>query len=234
PLADAGDVWHHRFRVLGFPASAEHGAWIGGRLLGAVSQGWISMETDGTAHRIAPGCSGAPVWDEDIGAVIGMTVATDRGASAVTSYLIPAAALLDLQPGLRRCPYQGLDAFREEDAEYFFGREEETRRLLDAVERHLVVPVVGPSGSGKTSLVRAGVLPRLRAEGFTVCELRPLPGTRASVTVARAVVGVLEAGTSAAAAASAGPGGDASAAAGSASGPWAVPCPRPEPGSTSA
>ncbi|WP_128436624.1 serine protease [Streptomyces cyaneus] len=238
PLADAADVWHHRFRVLGFPASAEHGAWIGGRLLGAVSQGWISMETDSTAHRIAPGCSGAPVWDEDIGAVIGMTVATDRGAAAVTSYLIPAAALLDLQPGLRRCPYQGLDAFREEDAEYFFGREEETRRLLDAVERHLVVPVVGPSGSGKTSLVRAGVLPRLRAEGFTVSELRPLPGTRASVTVARAVVGLLEAGastsTSTSASADAGLGGDASAAAGSASGPWGVPGPRPEPGSTSA
>ncbi|WP_369168366.1 trypsin-like peptidase domain-containing protein [Streptomyces sp. R28] len=228
PVACAGDLWHHRFRVLGFPASAEHGAWIGGRLLGAVGQGWISMETDGTAHRIAPGCSGAPVWDEDIGAVIGMTVATDRGASAVTSYLIPAAALLDLQPGLRRCPYQGLDAFREEDAEYFFGREEETRRLLDAVERHLVVPVVGPSGSGKTSLVRAGVLPRLRAEGFTVCEIRPLPGTRASVTVARAVVGVLEA------AAAAGQSGDASAGLGTASGTWGVPGPRPEPGSTSA
>ncbi|MFE7272778.1 trypsin-like peptidase domain-containing protein [Streptomyces sp. NPDC057623] len=191
PLAGAGDVWHHRFRVLGFPATAEHGAWIGGRLLDIVGQGWIAMETDGTGHRIGPGCSGAPVWDEEAGAVIGMTVATDRGASATTSYLIPAAALLDLQPGRRRCPYRGLDAFREKDAEYFFGREDETRRLLDAVERHLVVPVVGPSGSGKTSLVRAGVLPRLRAEGFTVSEIRPLPGTRASLTVARAVVGVL-------------------------------------------
>ncbi|MEV5339160.1 trypsin-like peptidase domain-containing protein [Streptomyces sp. NPDC052676] len=191
PLAGTRDVWHHRFRLLGFPATAEHGAWIGGRLLGEVGQGWISMETDGAGHRIGPGCSGAPVWDEQAGAVVGMTVATDRGAGAVTSYLIPAAALLDLRPGLRRCPYRGLDAFREEDAEYFFGREEETRRLLDAVERHPVVPVVGPSGSGKTSLVRAGVLPRLRARGYTVSEIRPLPGTRAALTVARAVVGVL-------------------------------------------
>ncbi|MBT2418450.1 hypothetical protein J7F01_21600 [Streptomyces sp. ISL-22] len=236
-LGAAGDVWQHRFRVLGFPASAEHGAWIGGRLLGAVGQGWISMETDGPAHRIGPGCSGAPVWDDNLGAVIGMTVATDRGASAVTSYLIPAAALLDLLPGERRCPYRGLDAFREEDAEYFFGREEETRRLLDAVDRHLVVPVVGPSGSGKTSLVRAGVLPRLRAEGFTVSEIRPLPGTRASVTVARAVVGVLEAGAAAAVGAgegaSVGPGGGASAAPGSAMGPGAVPGPRSESGSAS-
>ncbi|MFC9510216.1 trypsin-like peptidase domain-containing protein [Streptomyces sp. NPDC057002] len=192
PLAGAGDVWDHRFRILAFPATAEHGAWIGGRLLGAVGQGWISMEAEGTAHHISPGCSGAPVWDEQLAAVVGMTVATDRGRTAGTSYLIPAAALLDLQPGLRRCPYRGLDAFREEDAEHFFGREKETRRLLDAVDRHLVVPVVGPSGSGKTSLVRAGALPHLRADGHTVSEIRPLPGTRASLTLARALAPLLE------------------------------------------
>ncbi|MFE0250536.1 trypsin-like peptidase domain-containing protein [Streptomyces sp. NPDC059010] len=194
PLAGVGDVWDHRFRILGFPATAEHGAWIGGRLRGAVGQGWISMEADGTAYRITPGCSGAPVWDEESGAVVGMTVATDRGPDSVTAYLIPAEALLALQPGRRRCPYRGLDAFREEDAEQFFGREEETERLLDAVDRHLVVPVVGPSGSGKTSLVRAGVLPRLRARGHTVSEIRPLPGTRASLTLARALIPVLEPG----------------------------------------
>ncbi|MGC0332845.1 WD40 repeat protein [Streptomyces sp. SAI-170] len=191
PLAGVGDVWDHRFRILAFPAAAEHGAWIGGRLRGAVGHGWISMEAEGTAHRITPGCSGAPVWDEEVGAVVGMTVAADRGPVAVTSYLIPAATLLDLQPGLRRCPYRGLDAFREEDAEHFFGREEETDRLVDAVERHLVVPVVGPSGSGKTSLVRAGVLPRLRADGHTVSEIRPLPGTRAALTLARALAPLL-------------------------------------------
>ncbi|CAL9321782.1 nSTAND1 domain-containing NTPase [Streptomyces sp. SudanB52_2052] len=192
PLAGACDVWDHRFRILAFPATAEHGAWIGGRLLGAVGQGWISMEADGTAHHISPGCSGAPVWDEELGAVVGMTVATDRGRTAATSYLIPAAALLDLQPGLRRCPYRGLDAFREEDAALFFGREKETARLLDAVDRHLVVPVAGPSGSGKTSLVRAGVLPHLRAQGHTVSEIRPLPGTPAALTLARALAPLLE------------------------------------------
>ncbi|MBR8640990.1 AAA family ATPase [Streptomyces tuirus] len=150
------------------------------------------MEADGTAHHISPGCSGAPVWDESLGAVIGMTVATDRGRTATTSYLIPAAALLDLQPGPRRCPYRGLDAFREEDTEHFFGREKETDRLLDAVDRHVVVPVVGPSGSGKTSLVRAGALPRLRADGHTISEIRPLPGTPAALTLARALAPLLE------------------------------------------
>nr|WP_240982443.1 trypsin-like peptidase domain-containing protein [Streptomyces sp. S3(2020)] len=195
PLAGADDVWGHRFRLLGFPASAEHGAWISGRLRAAVGAGWISMEGDGETHRIAPGCSGAPVWDEEVGGVVGMTVATDRSGA---SYLIPAAALLELRPGLRRCPYQGLDAFREEDEEYFFGRENDVERLLDAVDRHLVVPVVGPSGSGKTSLVRAGVIPRLRALGHTVSEIRPLPGTRPSLTLARALTPLLEPGLGAA------------------------------------
>ncbi|MEV5319023.1 serine protease [Streptomyces sp. NPDC052687] len=64
PLAGAADVWHHRFRLLGFPAAAEHGAWIGGRLPGEVGHGWISMKTDGTGHRIGPGCKR---WDVDTG-----------------------------------------------------------------------------------------------------------------------------------------------------------------------
>jgi TIR domain len=66
------------------------------------------------------------------------------------------------------CPYRGLNAFREEDAPLFFGRD----RLVDEPEqglRHKVltcplVAVVGASGSGKSSAVRAGLLPRLRRE----------------------------------------------------------------------
>jgi hypothetical protein len=66
------------------------------------------------------------------------------------------------------CPYRGLNAFREEDAPLFFGRD----RLVDEPEQGLLpkvltcplVAVVGASGSGKSSVVRAGLLPRLRRE----------------------------------------------------------------------
>ena len=66
------------------------------------------------------------------------------------------------------CPYRGLNAFREEDAALFFGRD----RVLDEPEQGLLhkvltcplVAVVGASGSGKSSVVRAGLLPRLRRE----------------------------------------------------------------------
>ncbi len=59
-------------------------------------------------------------------------------------------------------PYRGLFAFREEDAEFFFGRERFTDRLVEAVQRHPVVSVIGASGSGKSSVVFAELVPRLR------------------------------------------------------------------------
>ncbi|MEM7287292.1 MAG: hypothetical protein AAF480_13145, partial [Actinomycetota bacterium] len=64
-------------------------------------------------------------------------------------------------------PYKGLRAFQESDADDFFGRERLVDRLLeqlrqDAPESRFVA-AVGPSGSGKSSVVRAGLLPRLRA-----------------------------------------------------------------------
>ena len=49
----------------------------------------------------------------------------------------------------------------------FFGREQETRPLVELLQPTLqrgpgrFVAVVGPSGSGKSSLLRAGLLPRL-------------------------------------------------------------------------
>ena len=66
-----------------------------------------------------------------------------------------------------RNPYKGLRPFGEADAADFFGREMFAARLherLDAVSRadHLLL-LVGPSGSGKSSVIRAGLLPLLRA-----------------------------------------------------------------------
>lgn len=58
-------------------------------------------------------------------------------------------------------PYRGLAAFSEADAQVFFGREAETRELLDRLADHGFVAVTGPSGSGKSSLVRAGLLASL-------------------------------------------------------------------------
>ncbi|MEU5485047.1 nSTAND1 domain-containing NTPase [Streptomyces mirabilis] len=59
-------------------------------------------------------------------------------------------------------PYRGLARFEPGDADLFFGRDELTDRLLTLTRSHRFSAVFGPSGSGKSSLLRAGLIPRLR------------------------------------------------------------------------
>lgn len=59
-------------------------------------------------------------------------------------------------------PYPGLRPFSEDEAELFFGREEQTDELLDRLRRTRFLAIVGPSGCGKSSLVRAGMIAALQ------------------------------------------------------------------------
>lgn len=70
-------------------------------------------------------------------------------------------------------PFRGLYAFAESDAEVFFGREHLVEDLVSDLAAHPFLAVVGPSGSGKSSVVRAGLLPRLRASGALVATMVP-------------------------------------------------------------
>lgn len=64
-------------------------------------------------------------------------------------------------------PYRGLESFRQEDAEWFFGRGELTTALVERVaaatrgEGSRQFMVIGASGSGKSSLLRAGLAPKI-------------------------------------------------------------------------
>ena len=64
-------------------------------------------------------------------------------------------------------PYPGLRKFEAEDAEYFFGRDRQVDELLPRLRDHRFVAVLGLSGSGKSSLVRAGLIPALKAGHLT-------------------------------------------------------------------
>lgn len=81
----------------------------------------------------------------------------------VAAQLAESTAEQDPDEGAR-APYAGLAVFQPEDADRFFGRED----LVETVRRRLasgrLVAVFGVSGSGKSSLLRAGLVPRLRAE----------------------------------------------------------------------
>ncbi|MEU9117275.1 hypothetical protein AB0D04_37395 [Streptomyces sp. NPDC048483] len=59
-------------------------------------------------------------------------------------------------------PYRGLARFEPNDAELFFGRGELAGQVEETARRHRVSALVGASGSGKSSLLRAGLVPRLR------------------------------------------------------------------------
>src|SRR5262249_31744715 len=58
-----------------------------------------------------------------------------------------------------------------QDAGWFFGREAATSAVLDRMSRLLagtgLLVVSGASGAGESSLLRAGVLPRIRADGLS-------------------------------------------------------------------
>ena len=63
-------------------------------------------------------------------------------------------------------PWLGLSSYSEETRAYFHGRDEEAAELARRVQRKLLTVLFGQSGLGKTSLLRAGLVPRLRGEGF--------------------------------------------------------------------
>jgi len=66
----------------------------------------------------------------------------------------------------RENPWLGLASFTEETRQYFYGREEEVAELGRRVQRKLLTILFGQSGLGKTSILRAGIVPRLRPEGY--------------------------------------------------------------------
>ena len=89
-------------------------------------------------------------------------------ADAFARLEVGLAHVFDIQPD--REPYPGLVPFDERDAGVFVGRDPEIASLLEILEStrlksrsgERLLLLLGASGSGKSSLVRAGVLPRLR------------------------------------------------------------------------
>lgn len=62
-------------------------------------------------------------------------------------------------PSTDVCPYPGMGAFRQHQAEWFFGRQKLVAALLDKVDRGRgPLMVVAPSGAGKSSVLQAGLM----------------------------------------------------------------------------
>ncbi|MGH3243845.1 MAG: helix-turn-helix domain-containing protein [Spirillospora sp.] len=79
----------------------------------------------------------------------------------------------EVERARRRSPYPGLVPLGAADADLFFGREQLLEDLLKAVQRASLTVVAGASGSGKSSLLGAGLLAKLTAEGTSARLVTP-------------------------------------------------------------
>lgn len=124
------------------------------------------------------------------------------GAPSARLLAFDGAQLPDLKD--KPCPYVGLEAFR--GPEFFFGRDADTKELLEKIRDTPLVVVVGASGSGKSSLVMGGVLPALSdANAAPRLRIAPtiIPGNAALAHLADAVLQACGRGSESAAAAGA-------------------------------
>ncbi|MEA2988595.1 MAG: hypothetical protein QOG83_1306 [Alphaproteobacteria bacterium] len=62
---------------------------------------------------------------------------------------------------VQRAPYPGLRAFRREETDLFFGREDCINAMVDRLAATRFLAVLGSSGTGKSSLVKTGLLDAL-------------------------------------------------------------------------
>lgn len=65
-------------------------------------------------------------------------------------------------------PYPSLLSFTTQQRRFFFGRDDECKKLLERVDKESFTAVIGASGSGKSSLVQAGLLPMLKQNWRTL------------------------------------------------------------------
>ncbi|MEU0072449.1 WD40 repeat domain-containing protein [Streptomyces sp. NPDC006332] len=148
---------------------------FGGRLIGLLTDGdpagspWLTL--DGLYEAVDRAFHGETIrpWRQSEGTLGSLRLTRNR------AYRDPHTP--DTEPPADvPCPYPGMEPFGTTQARHFFGREDLTRRLVDAVcddsrapRRGDTAPVVlvGGSGVGKTSLLTAGLLAgleRRRAE----------------------------------------------------------------------
>lgn len=80
----------------------------------------------------------------------------------VQTLLTTVTSTFQPKPFDGRCPYLGLDAFTEDDAERFFGREKLVVELVKCLAESRGLVLAGPSGSGKSSVVGAGLVHQLK------------------------------------------------------------------------
>lgn len=196
-MARGEDSAGHDILVYGYQGGLHVPAWVPASIVDRIHrdriQLGVSSRTSGL--RIRQGYSGSPLWDVQTGQVVGLAHSASRGKDRWLAFGIPVEQILRAWPDLhqafdRSCPYRKLVPFGPSDGPLFFGRDEETREVVEAVIGSSMCLVTGASGAGKTSLLQAAVLPELERRGFGTVVLRPLERDDLWDCVAQAVPGL--------------------------------------------
>jgi hypothetical protein len=168
---------------IGFPESTPEGKIAACRAIGTMSiagQPLIQVRSD----ELTAGFSGAPVWSDAYGVVVGIVMAFEYAPQSsfqrglTTAFITGAERLRQVCTALAipPSPFKGLARFEPADAKDYFGH----RLALESLQRSLRswtgVAVIGESGSGKSSLVRAGltkVMPEIGMADWTPIYIVP-------------------------------------------------------------
>lgn len=185
PLAmtRGGNLRGHAILAYGYQAGLTGvvPAWVPGVIVDRTERGWLQLGIgeDAGGLRIREGFSGTPVWDAQIGQVVGLVVRASMSRNVRLAFAVSGETVFDAWPGLRESflrasPFRGLMPFQASDGNIFFGRDELAADAVDVITRSDSTVVSGPSGTGKTSLMNAAVIPQLERQGHAVITIRPL------------------------------------------------------------
>jgi tetratricopeptide (TPR) repeat protein len=72
-----GVVKEHDFYAYGYPDRHSLGGSARGKIVGYAEGEWLSLLADARGQSLEPGFSGSPVWDVDLGGVVGIIVLRD-------------------------------------------------------------------------------------------------------------------------------------------------------------
>jgi V8-like Glu-specific endopeptidase len=139
PLSIKGEqaLWEHPFRVFGFPQGHANGVWAKGELSGEQASGWIQMgAVTVPGYQIEPGFSGTPVWDKELGAVVGMITAAERKRQEVkAAFMIPTEKLEKWIPSEFLSGCQKVNQLTEFNPDF--------QQIIYAFEQGDIVPFLG-------------------------------------------------------------------------------------------
>jgi Trypsin-like peptidase domain len=89
-FVESHDFWNHRFRTFGFPQGHNNGVWAEGFLKAPRAGGYVQVIGESEpGYFVARGFSGSPVWDHDLGGIVGIIATAEINPLIKGGFMIP-------------------------------------------------------------------------------------------------------------------------------------------------